>query len=159
MRTPLSVGLALCLGLSLGCSSSAAVPDGLHVVDGGSTNAAAWTIALRSDANAIVTVSGAAHRSAHLRSDLTARTFADVKAARASGAVARSCVKSASFGSSMRVRWHGWTSPDLNCPTAVPSIAALAADVAELRAQARLISPQRRQLPPEVRRIPPSKGR
>jgi len=139
---------------------AAAPPDGLHVVNGGSTNTAAWFIALRSDASAIVIVRGTVARSARFRSDLVSRTFADVKAARASpGKGWRSCVKSASFGSVTRVHWHGWISPDLACPATAPAIAALAADVAELQAQARLVTPQRRQVPPEVRRVPPSKGR
>lgn len=137
-----------------------APPDGLRVIDGGSTNAPGWEILLRSDAGSQVRVDGGPMRALHLRPDLIARTFADVAAARKAGAPAQPCMKSASFGSVARVRWHGWTSPDLNCPAASPALAALAADVAEVRAQARLVSPQHRYLgPPKVRRAPPSKGR
>lgn len=154
------LGWALFAGLLwTGCSSAAQL-DGLHVVNGGSTNTAGWEIALRSDGSATVTVTGSAVRGARFRSALVARTFADVKAARAShGSGWHSCIKSVSFGSVTRVRWHGWTSPDLTCPAATPAVASLAADIAELQAQARLVSPQRRTLPPEVRRVPPSKGR
>lgn len=156
--------LAAALALGAAILPACAVPgpklDGLHVVNGGSTNAAGWEIALRSDASAAVRVAGSPTRVAHFRSDLVARTFVDVKAARNSGAAGKPCMKSVSFGSVTRVRWHTWASPDLNCPQNGPALAALAADVAELQAQARLVSPQRRIVPsPEVRRAPPAKGR
>ncbi|MBV8491007.1 MAG: hypothetical protein JO199_10815 [Candidatus Eremiobacteraeota bacterium] len=59
--------------------------------------------------------------------------FADVRAARDGKASSEPCMKSASFGTSTHVTWHGWTSPDLDCPPAGPLATALAADVDAIR--------------------------
>ncbi|MDQ2681862.1 MAG: hypothetical protein M3Y21_12730, partial [Candidatus Eremiobacteraeota bacterium] len=55
--------------------------------------------------------------------------FTDVKAARDEHAMGHPCMKSASFGTRTNVSWHGWTSPDLSCPTTTPALSALAQDV------------------------------
>ena len=65
---------------------------------------------------------------------VAARFFADLKAARAANVSGSPCMKSASFGTTTHVSWHGWTSPDLDCPSENPLLSALIRDVNAIRA-------------------------
>jgi len=83
------------------------------------------------------------------------RFFTDVKSAREANAPAQFCMKSASFGTRTVVTWHGWTSPDLQCPPQEASTAALAQDVRRIVAASGLAGPPHRiGLPPSLRKIP-----
>jgi hypothetical protein len=81
--------------------------------------------------------------------------FADLKAAKESGkVVGRPCMKSASFGSTTIVQYHGWTSPDLECP-GDGFVVALASEAHKVAAAVGVRStPTRRPLMPNEPRRP-----
>ena len=104
--------------------------DGAVIENSGSTNAPGYTIKLWSDGHAAVAGAGT-----RVPADLVQRFFNDVRLAkrgRAGEAPVRGCMKSASFGSSTIVRYHGWTSADLECP----GFAGLSADARGIAAAA-----------------------
>ena len=139
----------------LPAAAGARILDGARVVDSGSSNAPGWTIAVRSDGAAWLTVAGGATRWFRRTPALAATFLDDVAAARAAGIAERSCMKSVSFGTSVWVEWHGWRSPDLACPTTGAANTTLARDVAALEnaAGANSIPLRRIRLPIEPRRI------
>ena len=109
------------------------------IADSGSTNAAGYTIDVWSDGTASVeyqnrTSTAASARSFTFSPSVALRFFADLKAARAGNAHAQPCMKSASFGTSTHVRWHGWLSPDLDCPPGDKLTSAILDDVNAIRA-------------------------
>ncbi|HEV3157649.1 MAG TPA: hypothetical protein VGZ00_09925 [Candidatus Baltobacteraceae bacterium] len=130
----------------LSLASATSIQDGAVIVNSGSTNSPSFHIAIWSNGSAAL---GAGETEYHGPIDttdptvtidkngatlaplLTARFFADLKRARNAHPLARTCVKSVSFGSRTFVLWHGWTSPDLSCPVP-PSVSGLAADVKEI---------------------------
>jgi hypothetical protein len=127
--------------------------DGATIVNSGSTNTAGWTIAFRSDGRG--TVTDGSSPSFSVSREIAMRFFSDVATARNGHAAGRLCMKSASFGTRLNVTWHGWTSPDLSCPSASTSLAALSEDVAHITAAASPPSGgMRRFIPPAPRRLP-----
>jgi hypothetical protein len=130
--------------------------DGAVIVNSGSTNSAGYSIALWSDATVQASIQGQAAAVRSLPRDLADRFFADVRAARTDAAPPSHCMKSASFGSTTTVGWHGWRSPDLQCPPFSASLRALASDVRAIESAAGIPSaPIRRvRLPLEPRKIP-----
>jgi hypothetical protein len=69
------------------------------------------------------------------------RFFTDLAAARKDNVASGSCAKSASFGSTIRVKWQGWVSNDVTCPppstvgsAAVKDAQALNDTIMEIRA-------------------------
>lgn len=100
--------------------------DGAVIVNSGSTNTAPFTIALRSNGEARVRPNGPRQR---LDAKLVAAFFTDIEAARDEHTRHVACMKSASFGSSTFVHWHGWISPDLLCPVVGAAGQRLVADV------------------------------
>lgn len=139
MNRTVAVGLltiAACACATLAFAAGQ-VRDGAVIQNSGSTNFAGYTIKVWSDGAVHGTASG---RSAAAQSgssqtvsiDLVQRFFLDARAARQSGrTLAASCMKSASFGSTTVVHYHGWTSTDLECPGSGFS-GALAADVNQI---------------------------
>lgn len=126
--------------------------DGATIVNSGSTNTAGWSIELRSDGSASVD-----SRAFSLPPNLTAKFFSDIAAARDAHAAGRACMKSVSFGTRLNVTWHEWTSPDLSCPAASPSLASLANDVTQIVQIAQPPSGFRRvRLPLEPHRAEPT---
>lgn len=118
---------------------AASPPDTATIVDSGSTNANGYTIRIGSDGNASVTYEprggspvGAPKRFT-VPAATTARFFADLAAARKGNAASVPCMKSVSFGSTLKVTWQGWTSPDLTCPPKDALGEALVSDVAAIR--------------------------
>ena len=118
---------------------AASPPDTATIVDSGSTNANGYTIRIGSDGNASVTYEprGGSPAGAPKRFTVpaatTARFFADLAAARKGNAASVPCMKSVSFGSTLKVTWQGWTSPDLTCPPKDALGEALVSDVAAIR--------------------------
>lgn len=118
---------------------AASPPDTATIVDSGSTNANGYTIRVGSDGNASVTYAprGGSSIGAPKRFTVpaatTARFFADLAAARKGNAASVPCMKSVSFGSTLKVMWQGWTSPDLTCPPKDALGEALVSDVAAIR--------------------------
>lgn len=125
--------------LAIAALMAASPPDSATIVDSGSTNANGYTIRVGSDGNASVTYEprggspiGAPKRFT-VPAATTARFFADLAAARKGNAVTVPCMKSVSFGSTLKVTWRGWTSPDLTCPPKDALGEALVSDVAAIR--------------------------
>jgi hypothetical protein len=135
--------LALVLAVAFGAvvkAGASPARDGAVIVDSGSTNTSGYRIEIRSDGTATITLqnrAGAAQGAAKafsVASGVAARFFADLKAARAGNVTGSPCMKSASFGTTTRVSWHGWASPDLDCPAENPLLSALIRDVNLIRA-------------------------
>lgn len=150
-------GLAFSLILASAASALAlATPslDGARIVNSGSTNTVAWTIALHSDGSGTVTHQarpfGSLDPVAHTFSvdrDLAQHFFSSAKLARTSNGPAARCMKSASFGVIVNVQYHNWRSPDLTCPPLSGALGELAADVSKIQAAAGVGAEQPRRIP------------
>jgi len=138
----------LCIALAA-CSlliGAATVRDGAVIVNSGSTNIAGYTLQVWSDGAASMGTRSVAR-------PLAKRLFSDLRRAKGATAVSQGCIKSASFGTTMTVTYHGWTSPDLECPV-MGALAAVQNDVREVVAALRVSPPGRIRLMPEPRRFP-----
>lgn len=132
-------------------ASASPARDGAVIANSGSTNVSGYTISVWSDGAVSAQRSSAGPQtSSRISSSLVTPFFADLKQAKRAGSAAElHCMKSASFGSSTHVTYHGWTSPDLECPGAGP----LATDVHAIVQAVALPAAQRRpMLPNEPRR-------
>lgn len=135
-RWTLLVALVTTTAAAAGASSS---PDGAVIVDSGSTNTLGYKIQIWSNAKATVVTQNrlgttqAAVKPFTVPSSVATRFFADLQAARKGHAKGVPCMKSASFGTTTRVTWHGWMSPDLDCPPGDALTAALVHDVGVIR--------------------------
>jgi hypothetical protein len=138
--------------------STAAQRDGATIHNSGSTNTAGFTIAIWSDGTGNVSMQNGNPRAVVISDDLTTRFFTDLQAARTENAPPSHCMKSASFGTTTSVAWHGWQSPDLQCPSSSPNMSALAKDVQAIEAAvgAGAGTPRRIGLPPDLRKNPPA---
>lgn len=128
----------LCTALVIASCVAAAPPDIAVIVDSGSTNFSGYKIEISSDGSGSVTLqprggTPSPPKKFTAPTATTARFFSDLAAARKANAAAVPCIKSASFGSSINVTWHGWTSNDLTCPAQDSAGAALIADVDAIR--------------------------
>ena len=113
--------------------------DGATIVDSGSTNAAGYKIEVWVDGSATIVIQHRGVEEGALKTfavpqSVATKFFADLKAARDGKAAGQPCMKSASFGTTTRITWHGWTSPDLDCPPANALMGALVHDVGVIRA-------------------------
>jgi len=108
-------------------------PDSAVIVDSGSTNSPGYRIEVRPDGSASVSTGSATPKPFTVAQATVARFFADLAAARKGNATTAACAKSASFGSTLRVTWQQWVSPDLTCPPNDALGAALITDVQTLR--------------------------
>jgi hypothetical protein len=151
-------GLLLLMAIASVLLDTAAVQQRECAVihNSGSTNTAAYTISVWPDATGQVLASGTPSKQISLPKDLASRFFADLRAAQSDPGVPQHCMKSASFGTSTVVEWHGWKSPDLQCPPFSHSVGALATDVRDIQSAAdiRLGTIHRIHLPGDVRMIP-----
>lgn len=129
--------------------------DGAHILNSGSTNTAAYEILVWSDGNTR-TISKSATVNVRITPIFARKFLNDAKKARAGTAAGEPCMKSASFGSRTTVTYHGWTSPDVSCPSQ-DALAAIGADAAEIARLTSAGGPRRITLPPnEPRRLPES---
>jgi hypothetical protein len=125
---------------AVGVLPVAAATDGATIVDSGSTNSLGYRIQVWTNGSATLTVQnrgGVAQSAAKpfvLTQSATTSFFAALKAAREGNATGMSCMKSASFGTTTRITWHSWISPDLDCPAGNALTAALVHDVGVIRA-------------------------
>jgi hypothetical protein len=120
----LALAAAMTGAANAGASTSR---DGAVIVDSGSTNTSGYRIEVWS------VVQGGA-RAFAVTPAVSTRFFADLKAARTANITGSPCMKSASFGTTTHATWHGWTSPDLDCPATNPLLSALIRDVNAIRA-------------------------
>jgi hypothetical protein len=110
-----------CLGVG---SAFARTPmrDGAVIRNSGSTNFAGYIIKVWSDASASAAPANRAGQPTgppayrRIPKSVTQKFFHDLREARAHRVISQPCMKSASFGTVTVVTWHGWTSPDLQCP-------------------------------------------
>ena len=137
----------LLCALAIASLVAAAPRDSAVIVNSGSTNTVGYSITVWSDGQASLTTQnrdGSATGPAKpftVSAATAARFFNDLAAAKSSNAATVPCMKSASFGSSMHVKWQGWVSPDLECPAKGAAGDALIRDVDAIR-QASGLAPQ-----------------
>lgn len=136
------------------CSLVAAAPrDSAVIVNSGSTNTVGYSITVWSDGQASLTTQNRDGKATGPAKSFTvpaataARFFTDLANAKSTNAVTVPCMKSASFGSSMHVKWQGWVSPDLECPAKTSAGDALIKDVDEIRQASGLAAQPLRQPP------------
>lgn len=147
--------LALLLSSATSIAGATAQSDGAAITNSGSTNTLGYTIRVWSNGGADITMRGATPRAFNLDDDLAGRFFTDVKAARDNPGSPSHCMKSASFGTSTSVTWHGWSSADLQCPPMTAPMNALAQDVRLIQQAANIDTKIRRfPLPHDLRMIP-----
>jgi hypothetical protein len=125
--------------LAIAALVAASPLDTATIVDSGSTNANGYTIHVASDGNASVVYQPrggspiGSPKKFTVPAATTARFFADLAAARKGNMATVPCMKSVSFGTTLKVTWQGWTSPDLTCPPKDALGEALVSDVAAIR--------------------------
>lgn len=118
---------------------AAAPLDSAVIVNSGSTNSYGYTIHVSSDGKASVTlqerggVPAGTPKSFTVPAATASRFFADLAAARKANTVTVPCMKSVSFGSTLKITWQGWVSPDLTCPPKDSLGDALIKDVDAIR--------------------------
>jgi hypothetical protein len=129
----------LLCALAIASLVAAAPRDSAVIVNSGSTNTIGYSITVASDGQASLTTQNRDGSATGPAKPFTVppataeRFFADLDAAKSGSAVTVPCMKSASFGSSMHVKWQGWISPDLECPAKTAAGDALIKDVDEIR--------------------------
>lgn len=147
------VALAAAATLFVG-AALAATQDGGVIQTSRSTNTPSSEIKIWSDGRAQLIRAGTTVPF-RVPAELAQRFFSDAKAARSQPGTPGHCMKSASFGTTTTVLWHGYTSVDLQCPPFSPPVHALAADVRAIGAIVKIDGPPRRvPLPREPRMIP-----
>src|SRR5579871_6538364 len=156
--------IAACTSLAcLAFIAAAAQRDGATIVNSGSTNFSGYTIKVWSDGStwAVHSRRGGPAIDQPVRGSvapqLAAQFLSDLKTAKHSGQiVSHACVKSASFGSSTVVQYHGWQTPDLLCP-GDGFVVSIAADANKIVAALKMtgLSTHRVPMLPNERRRPP----
>jgi hypothetical protein len=155
----LTAAIVMVLG---GIALAANQRDGVVIHNSGSTNLPGYTIKLWSDGSATSVRANRAGNEVGQASngsvpmDLVRKFFGDLSAAKHSGrVVGQTCMKSASFGSTTVVQYHGWTSPDLECP-GDGFVVALASEAHQVAASlnTRRLPVRRPLMPNEPRRAP-----
>jgi hypothetical protein len=123
IKMSVAFGLVVLACLTLQSAQAEPERDGAIIRNSGSTNISGYIVEVWSDGSAssvLIQRTGAVLTSpvsGRVSTDLTRKFFEDVRAAKAAGRLGtESCMKSASFGSTTVVEYHGWTSPDLTCP-------------------------------------------
>ena len=103
--------------------------DAVVIVNSGSTNTASYRIVVAPSGRAQILIAEQEPAAKTLSSATTETLFRDVKAAMPLDTIkTEPCMKSASFGTTTRVRYGGKQSPDLSCSTGAAA-ARLSADV------------------------------
>jgi hypothetical protein len=109
-------------------SSAAPRLDGAVILKSASTNTAAVTIKIWSDGHGQLELANAAPKTFQVSQSMTRQFFTDVRTARSNPGTPGHCMKSVSFGTSTVVKWHNYTSVDLQCPPFSDAVTALARD-------------------------------
>lgn len=139
---------------------AASPADTATIVNSGSTNSYGYTIQVWSSGKASATLQekGGAPKGTPkaftLPSSTVARFFADLAAARKSGAQSVPCMKSVSFGTTVHVTWQEWVSPDLTCPAKDALGQALVKDVDAIRQAAGIAAMPLRNAGPIIESTP-----
>ena len=143
---------------------AAALRDGAIVTNSGSTNTPGYIMKIRSDGSGSVVptrnTQDVAPRRFTVPAALTQSLLSHARAVKLANQSApntmAACMKSASFGYTLNVAYHGWRSADLTCPGGGPEAEALLRDVRAIEQAANVSTGVRRiYLPPnEPRRLP-----
>lgn len=158
-----AVMLITCLSGALAWAAHGSAHDGAIIRNTGSTNVPGYVIKIWSDGTAQVFPAlrngqpAGAPQAGRVSPALARSFFENLHAAKSGGPIAsQSCMKSASFGSATVVQYHGWTSPDLECPGDgfVVSLGSQSHQIASTLGVPRRTTP-RSLLPNEPRRAPP----
>ncbi|HKU67660.1 MAG TPA: hypothetical protein VJP85_07790 [Candidatus Baltobacteraceae bacterium] len=161
MKQLVILGMALAV-VCAGIAKAAFTRDGAVIRNTGSTNFSGYTIKVWSDGSTWAVHSNRAGTplDAPVTSDvppnLAQHFLQEAKQAKNNRVMGQSCMKSASFGTSTVVLYHGWTSPDLECPGDGLTV-ALAADAHKIAALLKISGEQPHRipmLPNEKRRVP-----
>jgi hypothetical protein len=162
---------AVICGLILACIAqvfASATQDGAVIRNTGSTNFSGYSIKVRSDGSTSAVHTNRigtpidAPQTGHVDPRLAQTFLRDAQQARKNRLPApQHCMKSASFGTTTVVLYHGWTSPDLECPANDGFTVALAADAHKIAAALKLqglpaAHSLQRMLPNEPRRPEPT---
>jgi len=123
VRTKIAIFASAALAVPMLAFAAAAVPyvavprGGAVILNTGSTNSAGYRIAIGQDGSATYVQPGRAPVRGQVPADIANKFWSDVRAAMPLSQLrAGACMKSASFGVSMFVWWHGSRSPDVSCP-------------------------------------------
>lgn len=153
----------LSMVLALACASAAVAAftrDGAVIRNSGSTNFTGYTIKVWSDGSTWAVHSDRAGTqldapvSGNIPANLAQRFLGEAKQAKQNHAISQHCMKSASFGTTTVVLYHGWTSADLECPGDGLTV-ALGADAHKIAALLKVQGVHHiPMLPNEKRRIP-----
>jgi hypothetical protein len=125
--------------LAIAALVAATPPDSAVIVNSGSTNTVGYSITIWPSGKASLTTQNrdgspiGPAKAFNVAPTTAARFFTDLAAAKNTHAATVPCMKSASFGSSMHVKWQGWVSPDLECPPNDSAGEALVKDVDQIR--------------------------
>jgi hypothetical protein len=142
MKT-LGTVLALAVLAAVAVAYAGSRPDGAIIRNTGSTNFSGYTIKVWSDGRTSTVHSNHSGQaidrpvSGKVPDTLVAQFFNDLRTAQHAHPVAETCMKSASFGTTTVVVYHGWTSPDLECG-GDGHVIALGSDVKKIAAQLRV---------------------
>lgn len=115
------------MGFALGCASAAPIKGGVGtalglvtIINSGSTNSSGFTVKVYPNGQAEIAMNPPppATRQGTISRQMASDLFGAVHAAQSNGrpSDADMCMKSASFGSTMRAKYSTFTSVDLNCP-------------------------------------------
>jgi len=111
--------------------------EGALIRNSGSTNTLPYTISVKPDGSAVVTLGSSAPEDRRLPLDQTEALFAELRAAMPLDALTHGhCMRSASFGTTTTVTFGGAATPDLGCapdPAAHDLAGTVAKIVSELR--------------------------
>lgn len=138
MNTRSSVLTGIFIALAAAAAIASSRPDGAVIHNTGSTNMLGYTIKVWSNgqiqavqATRTGETAGQTPQNGRIDAGLAQRFFADARASKRAGSGGgATCMKSASFGSSTTVTYHGWTSGDLECP-GNPSLGSEARAIAQ----------------------------
>jgi hypothetical protein len=121
--------------------------DEVHIVNSGSTNTLGFTLTISENGTAILEQGNSTERK-HLPLESVARFFAALRASGPLDALpATLCLKSASFGTTMRIFFEGKASPDISCPNPNVVVQELAREATALVGAAGAKVVPRRPLP------------
>ncbi len=153
------------MALFLACVAAAGAShmrDGAVIRNSGSTNFSGYTVKVWSDGSTWAVHSNRMGTqldtpvTGRIPQNVAQRFLSEARQSRANRVVSQPCMKSASFGTSTVVLYHGWTSPDLECP-GDGLVVALGSDAHKIVALLKIQGqPAHRipMLPNEPRRIP-----
>lgn len=157
MKRLILVGIVIGAAATVALVAAAAQPDGAMIRNSGSTNTSAYTIKVWSDGRGEVSMGrmDGPGKSFTVDPDVAKSFFSNLRAARQDPGAPGHCMKSASFGTTTTVQWHGWNSTDLQCPPWSQPVQALSANVRAITAAANIDTGFHRiPLPREPRMIP-----